>query len=109
MSASTVLIAHLRRISEIGEGWGSEDDIRAVCKEAAEALSLAPEDEGGWTVPDPLAEQAAQRDALIEQCAAIADKYRGRYYEKDKYGADIGAEIRALKDSSQPQVERSNG
>ena len=37
------LIKNLRRIAEIGEGWGPEEDIQAVCREAADALAAAPE------------------------------------------------------------------
>jgi len=36
-------------------------------------------------------------DDALEKAAVIADRHRGRFYEHDKNGADIGAEIRALK------------
>lgn len=45
------------------------------------------------------------RSAIIEDCAKIADKYRGRFYENDAKGQDIGAEIRALNNAA-PQGAR---
>ena len=78
----------------------TENERKTVLDALYNANKPQPEDGG---ITQALVQMA--RDNAIEECALIADKHRGHFYEHDKFGADIGGEIRALLSTPQSPIE----